>query len=225
MTEKDLRNKVVKTAERYLGAKQGSKKHREIVDVFNKIKPDGWPMNYVAAWCACFASAITIIVFGVAKAKKYFPLSANCGTIVEKAKKLKIWEENDNYIPKPGDWIVYDWDDSGRGNNYGSPDHVGIIKSANSNIIVAIEGNAGTPSAVRERRIARGGRFIRGFVTPDYKAIAAPPKPKKKTVTQIAKEVLEGKWGNGEDRKKKLKAAGYDYEAVQKKVNALMAKK
>ncbi len=43
----------------------------------------------------------------------------------------------------------------------------------------------------------------------------------KKSVTEIAKEVLDGKWGNGDDRKKKLKAAGYDYAAVQKKVNEL----
>lgn len=45
---------------------------------------------------------------------------------------------------------------------------------------------------------------------------------KKKSITVIAKEVVAGKWGNGETRKKKLKAAGYDYSAVQKKVNELL---
>ena len=44
----------------------------------------------------------------------------------------------------------------------------------------------------------------------------------KKSVTEIAKEVIAGKWGNGETRKKKLTAAGYDYNAVQKKVNELL---
>ena len=38
----------------------------------------------------------------------------------------------------------------------------------------------------------------------------------------VAKEVIAGKWGNGEDRKKRLQAAGYDYGAVQRKVNELM---
>lgn len=47
---------------------------------------------------------------------------------------------------------------------------------------------------------------------------------KKKTVTEIAKEVINGKWGNGATRKKKLKAAGYDYNAVQKEVNRLLTK-
>ena len=44
---------------------------------------------------------------------------------------------------------------------------------------------------------------------------------KKKTNEQIAKEVLQGKWGNGSERKKKLEAAGYNYSAVQSIVNKL----
>lgn len=45
---------------------------------------------------------------------------------------------------------------------------------------------------------------------------------KKKTNTEIAKEVIAGKWGNGETRKKKLRIAGYDYTAIQKIVNQLL---
>lgn len=44
----------------------------------------------------------------------------------------------------------------------------------------------------------------------------------KKTVTQVAKEVIEGMWGNGEERKAKLEKAGYDYAKVQAKVNELV---
>lgn len=47
----------------------------------------------------------------------------------------------------------------------------------------------------------------------------------KKTNEELAKEVIEGKWGNGEERKKKLEAAGYDYKAVQKIVNELVEPK
>lgn len=43
----------------------------------------------------------------------------------------------------------------------------------------------------------------------------------KKTIEQIAQEVLAGKWGNGDSRKQKLMAAGYDYNTVQAKVNEL----
>ena len=41
----------------------------------------------------------------------------------------------------------------------------------------------------------------------------------RKTISQIAKEVINGEWGNGDARKQKLEAAGYDYDAVQKEVN------
>ena len=44
----------------------------------------------------------------------------------------------------------------------------------------------------------------------------------KKSVDQVAKEVIEGKWGNGADRKKRLTEAGYNYSEVQKKVNKLL---
>ena len=44
---------------------------------------------------------------------------------------------------------------------------------------------------------------------------------KKKTVSELAREVLDGKWGNGQERKKKLIDAGYDYNAVQAEVNRL----
>ena len=67
----------------------------------------------------------------------------------------------------------------------------------------------------------------------DYKAIQAKvnelmaPKPAAapaagKTLEEVAKEVIQGKWGNGQERKDKLTAAGYDYNTVQAKVNELL---
>lgn len=47
-------------------------------------------------------------------------------------------------------------------------------------------------------------------------------KPKLKSIDVIAREVLAGKWGNGTDRKNKLKKAGYDYNKVQARVNELL---
>lgn len=44
-----------------------------------------------------------------------------------------------------------------------------------------------------------------------------------KTNQQVAAEILMGKWGNGEERKKRLWEAGYNYDAVQSIVNALVA--
>ena len=42
-----------------------------------------------------------------------------------------------------------------------------------------------------------------------------------KTMDALAYEVIQGDWGNGEERKERLEAAGYDYDAVQQRVNEL----
>ena len=50
------------------------------------------------------------------------------------------------------------------------------------------------------------------------------PKPKPvKSVTTLAREVIDGKWGNGDTRTKRLKAAGHNPAAVQRKVNQMLA--
>lgn len=51
------------------------------------------------------------------------------------------------------------------------------------------------------------------------------PTPSKKTVDELAQEVLDGKWGSGDIRKKKITQAGYDYDTVQQKVNELIVDK
>ena len=57
-----------------------------------------------------------------------------------------------------------------------------------------------------------------------YNGYKKPNTPEKKTVTQLAREVIEGKWSNGDERKQRLMEAGYNYSAVQKKVNELCEK-
>ena len=42
---------------------------------------------------------------------------------------------------------------------------------------------------------------------------------------ELAKEVIAGKWGNGNERREKLRANGYDYDAVQDRVNQILSKK
>lgn len=50
-----------------------------------------------------------------------------------------------------------------------------------------------------------------------------PVKPEeKKTIEELAKEVIDGKWGNGDERKAALTKAGYDPKEVQAKVNELL---
>lgn len=50
----------------------------------------------------------------------------------------------------------------------------------------------------------------------------AKPTPAKKSIDTVAREVLNGKWGNGAARSQKLEAAGYNYREVQNRVNQLI---
>lgn len=56
---------------------------------------------------------------------------------------------------------------------------------------------------------------------PVQKPAESTPAPAKKTNQQIADEVWQGKWGNGQERRERLEAAGYDYITIQNLVNKM----
>ena len=62
-------------------------------------------------------------------------------------------------------------------------------------------------------------------VAPVVPAVPETPVAPAKSVEEIAKEVYNGKWGNGQERKDRLAAAGYDYAEVQKLVNQMSSNK
>ena len=62
------------------------------------------------------------------------------------------------------------------------------------------------------RRKEENALFVEKLETPTTTA---------KTIDEIVNEVIEGKWGNGAVRKKKLISAGYDYEEIRAKVNTI----
>lgn len=222
------RSKYVGVMQSWLGRKESDGSHKLIIDTYNKglaaaVKKWGTrncKMDYSWAWCACCASAAAMAA-GVAD---LVPIEISCYYEIEIAKKFGLWVENDAYIPSPGDLILYDWDDSGNGDCTGSPDHVGVVEKCNGSTITVIEGNCS--DMVKRRELKVNGRYIRGFIVPKFGEETTPSTPTtptvKKTVDELAKEVINGQWGNGDDRKNRLTAAGYDYNAVQKRVNEIL---
>jgi hypothetical protein len=87
-------------------------------------------------------------------------------------KKLGCWVEKDSYTPKPGDIIMYDWEDNGRGDNVGAPNHVGIVASVSGSKLVVIEGNKNEAVSYRELNV--NGRYIRGYCVPAYEKKDTP---------------------------------------------------
>lgn len=164
MTEKQLRQKVVDTAVSYLGCKESDGSHKKIIDIYNGHKPlaRGYAVKYTDAWCATYVSAIAILC-GITD---IMPTECGCGEMIKLYQKLGRWQENDAYTPQAGDVILYDWQDSGSGDNTGSPDHVGIVVSVSGSSIKVIEGNKS--NAVGYRTLAVNGRYIRGYGLPNY---------------------------------------------------------
>lgn len=226
MTEKQLRDKKVSIMRGWIGCKESDGSHKKIIDLYNKHKPlpRGYAVKYTDAWCATTDSAATI----AAGLTDIIPIECSCSKIIELAKKMGIWVENDAYVPEPGDSVLYDWDDNGAGDCTGNPEHIGVVEEVKNGKIIVIEGNKN--NAVGRRELAINGRYIRGFIAPDYASKAtekeeAPvpaPTPGTKDVTTVAKEVINGKWGNGADRVNRLKIAGYNPDAVQKEVNRIL---
>lgn len=213
------RDEIIRVAKSYIGVHGGSIAHADLIHIFNTVKPFGYTAHVTDFWCAEFVTACCIQAFGKKTAVKYFPLSAACLYMINKAKQMGIWVENDAYVPKQGDFILYDWDDSGYGDNKNCPDHVGIVEKVNENQITVIEGNIS--DVCGRRKITVNGKYIRGYVTPEYEKISGSTIAKKKT-NEIVKEVLCGEWSNGSTRRRSLTAAGYDYTKIQKKVNKVI---
>lgn len=190
MTEQQIRQSVVDAAVGWLGCKESDGSHKKIIDLYNSHKPlaRGYPVKYTDAWCSTFASACAI----KAGLTDIIPTECGCGKHVELFKKLGAWQERDDYIPKPADYIFYDWQD---GTNYattdnqGAPDHVGVVEKVSGNSITVIEGNMS--NAVGRRTLKVNGRYIRGYGVPKYASkatggsatSAAPASPVPAPVT------------------------------------------
>lgn len=167
ITEQQLRQKVVNTINAWVGASEGDSVHAEILRIYNSRKNLDYRMGTHDAWCAATVSA-TWLKVGIGD---YVPLSVNCGTMRDKAISMGMWVENDAYTPKMGDAVIYNWSDSGYGDNRGSADHIGIVTEARGNTFIVTEGNMGS-GVVGKRSMQVDGRYIRGFIAPNYADIA-----------------------------------------------------
>ena len=176
------RNVIINKAKAYIGAMQGSAQHHEIIDAYNRYgktygRPRGYTVTYTDAWCATFVSAIAAMC-GYAD---IIPVECSCPQMVKLAQQKGIWKESDAYVPSPGDIILYDWEDSGAGDNTGNPDHIGYVEACSGGKITVIEGNMGNASHVGRRTLAVNGKYIRGFITPKYTAAEQEKKAEAKT--------------------------------------------
>ena len=207
----------------WVGKNEADGSHMDIINIYNNHRPlaRNYKVKSTDSWCATTISAAAIKLGYT----DIMPIECSCGRLIERCKKKGTWIENENRTPKPGEWIFYDWDDDGKGDNTGWPEHVGCVEAVAGGKITVIEGNY--KNKVERRVINVNAKNIRGYNAPKYdpeptkKPTTTSPTSKKKSIIEIAKEVIAGKWGSGSTRKNKLEAKGYDYDSVQDKVNEL----
>lgn len=172
VTGDDLRKKLVDIAQSFYGYTVISGRHKTIIDIYNNHTPlaVGYKVKYTDAWCATFGSVVAI----KADLTDIIPTECSCPRQIELWKKKGRWCEDDAHVPKPGDYIYYDWQDGSDyaiTDNTGMADHVGIICQVTENdILTVIEGNY--QGGVNYRSLRVNGRYIRGYGLPDYEGKA-----------------------------------------------------
>ncbi len=190
MTESELRSRVAREAAGWLGVKEGSVRHRALVDFYNRLDPlpAGYRLKETDPWCAAWVSVVAAAVhlLGI-----IFP-ECSCPRMVELYQQAGRWEEADDFVPSVGDLIFYGWSDSGLGDYQGLPDHVGLVQAVTDGQLSVIEGNRNDEVSVR--RIAVNARFIRGFGRPDYARAAAELTAEEKKAAAPWPDVPEGAW-------------------------------
>lgn len=162
-----------------------------------------------AQWCAIFISYVA----AQAGASRIIPLHAYTPSGVAWFKAQKRWHAGLKGV-RAGDIVYFNFGSLGR------VSHIGIVESVNRDGSVnTIEGNTSSTAAGDQRNSGTCARkrrkaYIVGYGRPNYTAAAATGGVTK-SINTLATEVLAGKHGNGDTRKKSL---GSQYAAVQTEV-------
>lgn len=162
------RDAISSLAESY-NLMDASTAHAAVVTLYNSpaIKPRDYTLRETDAWCAAF---VTVLGLQLGISSVVLP-ECSVPVMVELYKRAGRWEERDDYQPSKGDLLVYDWDDSGMGDNQGDPDHIGIVTARLGRSLIVVEGNRN--GRVSLRSLSCDANFIRGYCLPDYEAIGS----------------------------------------------------
>ena len=170
ITDEKEENTVGVTAQDYLnvwrnwlGYSEANGKFRQIVDLYNSVKPlpRGYAVQYSDEWCDTTVSAAGI----KAGCSELIGRECGCEEHVKIFKALGIWNEDGTIAPEPGYIIVYNWDKATQPND-GYSDHIGVVENVSGGQITCIEGNKG--EMVARRVLSVGNGYIRGYASPKF---------------------------------------------------------
>ena len=165
--EQVLRLQVVQQAQIWLETNEADGSHKEIIDLYNAHSPlaQGYVVKYTDKWCATFGSVVAI----QCGFTDIIPTECGCQRQIALFEALGCWEEDDSYIPLPGDYIFYSSQDQNDEDCGGFSDNVGIVIGTRDGFIKVIEGNV--MGTVAYRTIPIDDPSIRGYGLPNYLSI------------------------------------------------------
>ena len=215
MTVKDAVEKVIQLAKWEVGYKPTVGKNTKYAEYLDSLGDFYNTLKNGHDWCDTFFDWLFVKSFGddIGRKMLYQPkksLGAGVGY------SANYYKQNNAFstLPQRGSQIFF-------GQN-----HTGIVIDFDSTYVYTIEGNTGGGNGqVQRKTYKRNAGTISGYGIPNWGLVAAVKDEKKKSIEEIAKEVIAGKWGNGLERKEKLILAGYNYVEVQDKVNYLLTHK
>jgi hypothetical protein len=163
-SEMALRQQLISTAEAWLGTVKGSPEHHQIIDLYNaqEVLPVGYLVTYEDNWCATFVTAVALR----SNLEDIIPPECGCQRQIALFDSMGCWQEDETYVPLPGDVIYYAQKEAAIGDCTGWADHVGIVVGTSGKYIKVIEGN--NKDAVRYRYIRKDNHTIRGYGLPNY---------------------------------------------------------
>lgn len=189
----------------------------------NYTKYGKWYGVNPALWCAQFVCWCFAQAYGsIAKEMLCGGYSAACETMRSRFIKAGRYDKN----PKVGSCIFFS------GTRHSGANHIGIVWKVDGSKIYTVEGNTSGANGV----VDNGGGVALKSYSKSYSRIMGYGHPKfdigedeqttsKPSISETAKDVVNGEYGNGQDRIDKLKALGYtdaEIKEIQAKVNELV---
>lgn len=159
------------------------------------------------------------------RSNKYNTLNCNAENFIERARNAGL---EVGQTPRAG--AIMCWQKGATLSGNDGAGHVAVVERVNSDgSVYTSESGYGSSAFWNQTRYNSNGRWgissgytFRGFIyNPAVKETQPTPSPKK-SLDEIAKDVINGKYGNYPERKTRLEAEGYNYSEVQGRVNEML---
>ena len=194
---------MINTARQYLGINEFQKK--QLMDYYNsKVYPlidndRKYKIQPNDNWCAMFCS---VIAHKIGRTKDNFPYEVSVHYMTRNAKRMGIFTTDLNKA-QVNDLVLYDWEP------YGNLNHVGILQEIGKGYIKVLEGNYS--DTVKVRNVKMPNSEVYGYIKLNI--------GNDVDIEQLARDVIKGLYGNGDDRRKAL---GQYYDRVQERVKQIL---